>query len=356
MRFHLSEEQVAIQEALSGALGEAFPRERLHAFLDSDDADHDPASWSALMALGLGGLMLPEDVGGSALGLLDAALAIEAVAKGAAPGSLIGHLLVGAAISASPNAEAKAWLPRLASGEAVATFALGGDWLPDTWDMELRAGKVSGSVRFVEAAKAARLFLVGTKGGGLALVEAGENVVSTPLRSTDRTRRLSSVAFEGARVIELFEPGSAEAQRIFDAALVLVSADALGGAQHCLEVSVGYAMEREQFGQKIGRFQALKHQLATMALSVEPARGLVWYAAYAWDRRLPDAARAAALAKAHLCDRYVQVTRDAIAAHGGIGYTWEYGLNIWFRRAAYDRACLGSPAVHRSRAADLAGW
>jgi alkylation response protein AidB-like acyl-CoA dehydrogenase len=93
-----------------------------------------------------------------------------------------------------------------------------------------------------------------------------------------------------------------------------------------------------------------------MALDVEPARAQVWYAAYAHDADLTDAERAAAMAKAHLCDVYVRCARAAIAAHGGIGYTWEYGLNYWFRRAAFNRAWLGSPFYHRARAADLAGW
>ncbi|WP_302480123.1 acyl-CoA dehydrogenase family protein, partial [Sphingomonas bacterium] len=122
------------------------------------------------------------------------------------------------------------------------------------------------------------------------------------------------------------------------------------------DMAVAYAKEREQFGQPIGRFQALKHQLATMALEVEPARALVWYAAYAWDVALPDARRVAAIAKAHLADCFTSVTRAAVVAHGGIGYTWEYDLSIWVRRAFFDRAFLGSPAVHRARAAASANW
>ncbi|MEY2925914.1 MAG: hypothetical protein RL367_391, partial [Pseudomonadota bacterium] len=128
------------------------------------------------------------------------------------------------------------------------------------------------------------------------------------------------------------------------------------GAQKCTDMAVAYAKDRQQFGQPIGQFQGLKHQLAQMALEVEPARAQVWYAAYAHDANLPDAERAAAMAKAHVCDVTVRTTRAAVAAHGGIGYTWDYGLNHWFRRAAFNRAWLGSPAMHRARAADLAGW
>ncbi|MGE0742011.1 MAG: acyl-CoA dehydrogenase family protein, partial [Hyphomonadaceae bacterium] len=148
MRFHLSEEQRAIQEALHGALTAALPRERLQAFVDGN-IDFEPESWRAIMALGFGGLILSEEVGGSGLELLDAALAVEALAKGAAPGPLIGQLVAGIAIAASDNAEAKArWLAALASGEAVATLAFGGAWAPETWDVEFAEGRATGEVRF----------------------------------------------------------------------------------------------------------------------------------------------------------------------------------------------------------------
>ncbi|MDO7842063.1 acyl-CoA dehydrogenase family protein [Sphingomonas immobilis] len=351
MKFHPSEEQVAIQDAVRGTLADVWPKERVEKFVDGE-ADFDPESWQALMALGLGGLLLPEDQGGAGLGLLDAAMVVEVAGQAAAAGPLGAQMLAAAIVARSTNDAAKAHLDALASGEAVATFAFGGDWLPESWDATPEAG----SVRFVQSAGAAQLFILGTKGGGLALVEAGEGVSIEPVKSSDRTRRLSTVTFGGAKAHELFAPGDPFVARIFDAALVLVAADALGGAQYCVDLSVAYAKEREQFGQPIGRFQALKHQLAQMALEVEPARALVWYAGYAHDADLPDAARAAAIAKAHLADRFVSVGRAAVAAHGGIGYTWEYGLNTWFRRALFDRAYLGSPAVHRARAADLAGW
>jgi len=356
MRFHPSEEQQAIHDALRGTLADNFPAERLRGFLD-EEADFDRASWDALMALGLGGLALPEAAGGSGLGLVDLAMAVEALGEGAAPGPLIQHLVAGLCLSRSSNEAAKAkWLAAVASGATVATLAWGGKGRIETWPVALDGDLVSGKVRFVVGARAAQLFVVGVAGGGLALVEAGPGVEIEPLRSSDRTRPLSSVSFEGVRAELLFAPGDSAGAAIYDAALVLMAADALGGAQYCVDLSVGYAKEREQFGQPIGRFQALKHQLATMALEVEPAHALLWYAGYAWDAGLADASRAAALAKAHIADRFVSVARAAVAAHGGIGYSWEYGLSAWFRRSLFDRAYLGSPALHRARAAELAGW
>jgi alkylation response protein AidB-like acyl-CoA dehydrogenase len=93
-----------------------------------------------------------------------------------------------------------------------------------------------------------------------------------------------------------------------------------------------------------------------MAVEIEPSRALFWYAAHAFDHIPEDAERAAALAKAHITDRAMQIARDAVEAHGGIGFTWECDVQIWFKRAMFDRAFLGTPAVHRERCARLAGW
>lgn len=328
MHFHLTEEQAAIQDAVRGTLADAWPIERIHAFAGGD-ADFDPASWQALMALGIGGILLPD----SGMGLLDAALACEVAGEAAAPGPLIGQLLAVAAAAASGKGD----LDALASGQAVAALVHGGS-------------------AFVQCARSADFFLIVDRAAGVRLVPAGEGVTIETVNPSDRTRPVSKVRFADDAGEALFAAADPMTARLADAALVLVAADALGGAQKATDMSVAYAKEREQFGQPIGRFQALKHQLAHMALDVEPARALVWYAAYAWDAGLPDAPRAAAMAKAHLCDVYVRATRAAVAAHGGIGYTWEYGLNYWFRRAMVDRAWLGSPSEHRARAAELASW
>ncbi|MCW1383661.1 acyl-CoA/acyl-ACP dehydrogenase [Novosphingobium sp. KCTC 2891] len=335
MRFHLTSEQIAIQDAVRGTLRECWGMEQLHALAESD-ADFDPACWAALMALGVGGLALPEADGGAGLGLLEAALVCEIAGEAAAPGPLIGQILAAIAVSASGNAQTRALLPAIAAGERIVALALDHDLVP--------------------CARAADLFLTDDDAGGLRLVEAGEGVGIEPQRSTDRSRPVSRVQFRTAGAHPLFAAGDPMVQRLRDAALVLIAADALGGAQHCTDLSVDYAKTREQFGQPIGRFQGLKHQLAHMTLDVEPARALLWYAAYAWDAGLPDASHAAAVAKAHLCDVYTRSARAAVAAHGGIGYTWEYGLNYWFRRALHDGAWLGSPPLHRARAAELAGW
>ncbi|HBZ72050.1 MAG TPA: hypothetical protein DEP35_20905 [Deltaproteobacteria bacterium] len=236
----------------------------------------------------------------------------------------------------------------------------GGGWDPAEWGARLLSAgtglRLSGQKIHVPAAEIADVFVVGVAGGGLALVErAGEGLCIEAIEGVDQTRRVCRVAFEGATA-DLLPGGNEAAPRVRDAGLVLLAADAFGGASRCVELAVEYAKNRVQFGVTIGHFQAVKHQLANMAVEIEPARSLYWYAAHAFDHLPAESQRHAALAKAHLTDRFMQIARDTVEVHGGIGFTWECDVQIWYKRAMFDRAFLGTPAVHRERAARLAGW
>ena len=150
--------------------------------------------------------------------------------------------------------------------------------------------------------------------------------------------------------------GRAAIDRARDAGLILLAADAYGGAHRCHDMTVKYALTREQFGQIIGAFQGVKHQLAELATELEPSVALWWYAAHAFDHIRDQAERHAAIVKSHCTDLFDRTVRYSIELHGGIGFTWEYDLQLWFRRALFDRAFLGEASYHRQRAADLAGW
>ena len=231
----------------------------------------------------------------------------------------------------------------------------------DDAGVALRDGRLYGTALMVIDGIDADSLLVPLDGGrSLALVDArAEGVASTPLRTIDRTRGFSEVVFEAAPVGEwIGEPGAAAAAcgRMLDAARVALAADILGASQRAIELAVAYAMQRRQFDRVIGSFQAVKHLCAEMVAELEPARSLVWYAAHAFDRLRDRSARHAALAKAHLCDLYDRATRVATELHGGIGFTWEYDLHLWFRRAMFDRSVLGSATYQRARAAAAAGW
>jgi len=121
-------------------------------------------------------------------------------------------------------------------------------------------------------------------------------------------------------------------------------------------MAVEYAKAREQFGRKIGSFQAIKHMAAEMAADVEPTRSLVWYAAYAFDHRPREAPRAAAIAKARLGEVYSRTAERSVQIHGGIGFTWEHDLHLWFKRARWNQVAFGDPTFHRERLATIDGY
>ncbi len=359
MDFDLSDTQKALYESVRRFYEtEAPPLRLLKIYNDNEGLDLD--LWLQSADLGLSGLMAPEEYGGMGLGLLDLVVAADAMGYCAAPGPLLGHSLLVLALSAGGSEEQKArWLPRLASGELVGgiAFSEAGDrWQPEQWTLSPSAGLLSGRKRNVLSSENADLFLVGLAGGDLALVERGApGLASRRLDGIDRTRSIGVLDFDNTP----YEPlagGLALAARVRDAGLILVAADAYGGAHKSVELTVGYANERVQFGKTIGHFQGVKHQIADMASEVYPSRHLVWYAAYAFDHRPAEAPRLAAIAKAHLADRYVDATRTMVMLHGGIGYTWEFHCQFWLKRAMFDRNFLGSPSLHRERAAALADW
>jgi len=359
MDFDLSDEQRLLQETVAQFMDNECPLARLRELYD-DEVGFDPVLWKGLAELGLAGIHLPGEYGGSELEILDLAVVAETLGSLAAPVPFLSHSLASLAISLAGSEEQKSrWLPGLASGEALATVALaeeGGGWMPDEWTVESGAS-ITGAKEIVEFGEHADLFVVGLAGGRFGVVERNATGVEVQrIESADRTRRIARVSFDGTPIDLLEEGGTEAAERVRDVGLVLISADAFGGAAKLVDMSVEYAKNREQFGVTIGHFQGLKHQLANMAVEIEPTRALYWYAAHALDHVPDESARSAAIAKSHITERYQQVARDATEAHGGIGYTWEGDTQIWFKRAMFDRVFLGTPRVHQNRAADLAGW
>lgn len=356
MRFDLDEQQRAFQGTVAEYLAAECPMDR--ALAAHADGPADLGLWEGLMGLGVGGMMVPESYGGLGLGLLDLAVVAEPIGRYAAPGPFIEHALATLAIvTGGSEAQKEAWLPALASGEKRATLAIAegkGAWGPEHWTLGGDA-LVTGAKQHLLHAEHADLIVVGLADGALGLVERGAQGLSFTARpSTDGGKRLFAATFAETPVEPLARPA---ARSVLDAGAILLAADAFGGASACLDRAVDYAKEREQFGQPIGAFQAMKHQLADLALTVLPSIGLYWYAAHVFDTGdAAGASLAAALAKSHITDLYPRAARRMIESHGGIGYTWEFGDHIWLKRALFDQAYLGSPRQYRARVAQLEGW
>lgn len=363
MHFGLTEERTLLQESLRRMLEKELPPQRRRDRFD-EGSGFDAELWRAAAEVGLAGLIVPEAHGGSGLELLDLALAFEVLGEAAAPGPFLGHALATLAIARGGSAAQQArWLPRLATGEAVGGVALGeaaDRWAPDDWRVTEQGGRARGEKRFAEAGSHTDLLVVGLASGRLGVVEAAaEGLRLEPLDVLDRGRALARVTLQDTPVELLAAParaGRSAAEDVADAGRILLAAEAFGVAWQLIRTTVDYTLTREQFGTRIAQFQAVKHQLANMAMEAEPMRGLVWMAAWAFDHRRDDVAREAATAKAHVTDRVVGIARDAVSLHGGIGFTWECDVHLWLKRAMHDRTWLGGPEVHRERLAQLAGW
>jgi alkylation response protein AidB-like acyl-CoA dehydrogenase len=361
MDFGLTLEQRQFDDSLRAFLADRLPMDRLRALAESGTG-YDETLWQSLAELGLHGLLVPERFGGAGLGVLDAALAAEALGHAAAPVPFVGSIVMATLgfINSATEAQQDEYLPRIAAGEcrlAVALPSFAGQ--TGSSSVAMTDGRLSGRLSTVADAGAATHFLVYLPDGHAAIVTADDPGVSIHMhRSVDRTRPVADVTFDGATAERLDAANApmAAARRVLDAGRIVLAADTLGAAQRMLDSAVAFAKERVQFGRIIGSFQGLKHTLAECVTVLEPCRGMVWYAAYAQDA-LPDEARLTAChAKAHLGDVGRDIARLATEVHGGMGFTDLLGLHYWFKRISFNRQMLGGPERCRDEAANLQGW
>jgi alkylation response protein AidB-like acyl-CoA dehydrogenase len=361
MEFGLTLEQRQFDDSLRDFLRDRLPMERLRA-LAEPGVGFDIDLWEGLLQLGLPGLLIPERFGGAGLGVLDAAVAAEALGAAATPIPFAGSLVMAplALMNSATEGQQDEYLPRIAAGEirVAVTFA-GIAGQTGTATAELEGGLLTGHVTGVLDAGSATHFLVYLPDGHAAVVAADGGGVTTRMhRAVDRTRPVTDVTFAGAPAERLDSANAplATARRVLDAGRVVLAADTVGAAQTMLDKAVAFARERVQFGRVIGSFQGVKYMLADCVTALEPCRAMVWYAAYAQDS-LPDDARLTAChTKAHVADVARDVARMTTETHGGMGFTDLLGLHYWFKRISFNRQVLGSPERCRSEAAGLQGW
>jgi alkylation response protein AidB-like acyl-CoA dehydrogenase len=359
MDFGLTLEQEMLQETVRGFVANECPPPRLREIFDAGTGT-DTAVWKGIVEMGLAGLVIPEEYGGAEMELLDLALVTEVIGGACLPSPFFGHALASLAlIHGGSEAQKKAWLPRLAEGDVVGTYAAAEEnsaWDPSEWSVNEVDGKLSGVKIYVPHADLADVFIVGCSRGRLALVERNaEGVTVEDVGGIDRSRPVFKVVLENTPA-ELLEAGQSASKRVADAALILLAADSFGVATELIRMSTEYAKTREQFGSIIGQFQSVKHTLARLSTDIEPTRALYWHAAHAFDHLPAESERASALVKAHITERAMLTARAAVELHGGLGFTWECDVQMWYKRAMFNRAAFGLPDVHRSRVATMAGW
>jgi alkylation response protein AidB-like acyl-CoA dehydrogenase len=362
MNFDLSDEQRSIADSFHNVLDDHWGDVRLIEYLTSRAFDRP--LWREIAGLGVGRLLVSEPRGGLGMDLVTLAVVAEVLGSYATPLPVITNALAAWLLDQAGNDEQRArWLEPLMTGQSIAAFAIGeadDRWLPVDWTTEATAHQadsptIVGEKSNVEWGTEADVLIVGLSDGRLGLAEPDKNVITAPIESLDLTRPLAAVEFKNANV-QAIAADSDLVSCLIDAMLIMLAADACGAASSALQRAVAYAKERRQFNQTIGHFQSMKHQLADMAVELEPSRPLCWYAAHAWDVYPERRRRIAALAKAHVTDGATLVARAAVEAHGGIGYTWDYPIHVFLKRCVFDRAFLGAPRLHRERMARFAGW
>lgn len=362
MNLELSEQQLQFQDSLGRYFGESFPLEELRRFYASG-ADFDERLWRGLVDLGVPGILVPEDFGGSGLGLLDAVLAAEVLGGAAAPLPFAGTVVMAteALRHSGSRAQQEAWLPRLASGEAriAVGFASALSGQTGHGSARFEGGRLSARLDGVLEAAGATHFIFYLPDGRAALLEAhGKGVALERPRRVDAARATANVIVEGqeAQLLDAATDPMGATRRVLDAGRLMLAADTLGAAQTMLDRAVIFAKERIQFGRPIGSFQGVKYLCADMVTQLEPCRALVWEAALAQDEFSTEARVAALQAKAHLGDVGREVSRMAVEVHGGVGFTDMLGIPWWFRRIAFNRQMLGNAERCREEAAQVQGW
>jgi alkylation response protein AidB-like acyl-CoA dehydrogenase len=361
--FSFSVDQQLLRNAARAFLDEHCPPAVVRSLMD-DGRGESEALWKDMAGLGWLGLALPEAAGGSGLGMVETAIVLEEMGRVAYPGPYFPTVLAGLAIAeAGSAAQQSRWLPAIATGSARATVALLDgqlDWAPEA--VETRAERMrgryllSGAKPFVPWAHVADALLVPARapeGLSLFVVEtSAAGLALAPVLGMDVGTRWTSVRLDRVPVSEdamLGRPGEAAPllEGLLQRGAVGAAAEMLGAARRCLDMSVAYARVREQFGQPIGSFQAIRHKCAEMLLEVENAHAATYYAAWALDAAAEDRAIAASVAKAYVSEAARKVCGEAIQVHGGIGFTWEYDLHLYMKRAKALEAMYGDPDHHR---------
>lgn len=375
MDFELGEEQVMLKTSARDFLENECPKKLVRDMIE-DDKGYSPELWKKMAELGWQGLLFPEKYGGSDMSFLDLSVLLEEMGRALVPGPFVPTVvLAGRAISAAGSEEQKQeFLPGIAGGDTIMTLALteasGGVEASDVTVKATPAGDnftINGTKVFVPDAHVADYLICVTRtrdsdnkedGVTLFLVNAKSNGISIEVLKTMTGEKLCEVVFNNVTVprkniLGEMDKGWSVVQGILQEATIAECAWMAGGARWVLETTLDYSRERIQFGVPIGSFQAIQHKCADMAVEVEGATSLVYYAAWTVAENDPGAPIATHVAKAWCSDTYKHVTFDGVQIHGGIGFTWDHDMHLYLKRAKAAEVAYGDSNYHREKVAQL---
>ena len=375
MNFGFNEEQELLRNTARKFFENECPSDTVRKLMETPEG-MSAELWKKLAEQGWLGLIFPEPYDGMALGLVDLVVLMEEMGRAVAPGPYFSTVLLGglAILEAGGEGQKKEWLPKIAAGDKRVALA----WMEPsaqlgpagvTLTAVEKGGKytLSGTKLFVHDAHTADALVVaartrpgaGADGVSLFLLPKGTRGLEVTLLPTmDQTRKLCEVALSDVAVgpdALLGAPGAGwtPLARVLDRATVALCAEMCGGAQKVLDMTVEYAKIRQAFGRPIGSYQGVKHRAADMLVDVENSKSITYYAAWALDENAPEAPLAVSMAKAYVSDAYRRVAAAGIQLHGGIGFTWEHDLHLYFKRAKGSEFTFGDATHHRERVAQL---
>jgi alkylation response protein AidB-like acyl-CoA dehydrogenase len=375
MNFGFNDEQELLRSTARKFFENECPSTVVRTLMDSAEA-MTPELWTKLAEQGWLGLISPEAYDGMGLGLVDLVVLMEEMGRAVVPGPYFSTVLLGgpSILEAGSEAQKKEWLPKIAAGEkrvALAwmepSAALGADGVTLPATEKGGAFTLSGTKLFVPDAHTADAIVVAARtkvgkaedGVSLFLVPRPVKGLDVKLLPTmDQTRKLCEVTFHDVvlgRDALLGAPGAgwSPLARVLDRATVALCAEMCGGAQKVLDMTVEYAKIRQAFGRPIGSYQGVKHRAADMLVDVENSKSITYYAAWALDEGVAEGTLATSMAKAYVSDAYRRVSAAGIQLHGGIGFTWEHDLHLYFKRAKGSEFTFGDATYHRERVAQL---
>ena len=370
MNFAFTEEQDELRKTVRAFLEAKSPETAVREQMETE-AGYDAAVWSqAGEQLGLQGLAIPEEFGGSGYSFVELGIVLEEMGRALLCAPFFSTVVLAAStlLHSGDDAAKAAYLPGIASGETIATLAFtepSGKWDESGITMEASGSgdsfTLTGTKSFVLDGHTASLIIVAArtgKGVSLFAVDGGASgLTRTPLSTMDQTRKQAKLEFSGtpAKLIGTEGEGWTVLSKVLDLAAIGLAAEQVGGAQKVLEMAVEYAKVRVQFGRPIGSFQAIKHKCADMLLEVESAKSAAYYGLWCAAELNDELPSVASLAKAYCSEAYFHATAENIQIHGGIGFTWEHPAHLYFKRAKSSELLFGDPTYHRELLAQRIG-
>jgi alkylation response protein AidB-like acyl-CoA dehydrogenase len=353
MQFGLSESQEFLKDSARKFFAGECPAAEVRRLMETDTA-YDASLWAKLTDQGYTGIIFPEEYGGVGLGKVELMLLMEESGRALLPGPFFSTVVLAGSVldAVATPALKKQYLEPICRGEVRATVAIleaSASWNLRDVQMSATNGKLTGDKFFVSDAAIADFLLVVARDGVFLVRSKARGLKISPMSGIDLTRKLYVVEFRDTPAEKI--ASNSDLSRALDIATTALAAELVGGMQRTLDITVEYAKTRKQFGKPIGMFQAVQHQCADMYLETESSRSAVYYAGWALEYNSPDASTAVSIAKMYASDAARTVGNRGIQIHGGMGFTWENDIHLYYRRAKASETAFGDATFHRERIA-----